>query len=1063
MLDIKLKDLNVISAGAGSGKTYTVQKTLSTWLKEHPAKIRPDKILAVTFTKMAASEMQTRIRAALLSSGNIEAAMKVTSAQISTIHSFGQNIIQSFSYESGMSPSVRQLTEAEEKILLQLSLSSHSQINVILEKLEVLGYKGKYNGSEYSTALDQLQKKVLALISSLRTIGATEKKVTQYIDTLSKEIRTLYGNLGNALVLNADLHQAITDMLNSYPNNMKDEFGGNSTADKALTANYKALNRALDLNNIENDWELWVSLQSLRLTKVKDEEYIELAEDVMEAAHKLSSHPGPLAEALLHIQTLLQISIDTLHDYNEEKRKNALIDFSDMVHLANSVMDEDAWIEEMAATYDCLVIDEFQDTNPIQFALLWKFKQQGLPTLIVGDLKQSIMGFQGADASLFESLIGEENATLSQLDNNWRSTPALMELINAMGKGLYGDRYTHLTPQASYPSSLVPLQVIDFSDDDWSANGSAKSGKASFGKEQHKVISQHIKSLIDSKSLIYDRHTKQTRVIEASDIAILAPSHVMLGRAASALRKNGLEAQIKQNGWFGSRIIQIAFHALSYLANASDKHAALYLLVTELGDLLLQDALDMYLKDKKFTHSLIEALDAVREETKTLTLSRQLIDMIESLELWDYVLKHEESSQQRVNLLKLIDLCSEFESLQFESLNALGIYGRNINSFLSWLSMNESDTQPAPKSINTEAVQLLTWHGSKGLEWPVVIVMGLDNDKSPSLPSISLGYTDESRNDPLSNSYVRFFTKFQDDSTNKAFIEELYRDAHTTAENLLYVAMTRAREQLILPWPSFKEKKAGEFSFMHKLMGKCNMKVDSNGIKMDDLSRDSGFNESVVTAIPPEESDVEVKDSAINYGRVAIEIMEDTNHVSSQVSPSSMEQIDSTFAKTKLSLKSYGVEVDLSGIKIEATDLGTVIHRCYHTLLVDKTLGERLFTALNGKLPQNVWDQIQNQVLSFKDYSKNELHVVNIQCEVPILSKTGQGRVVSGSIDLLVETDDGYWIIDHKSDRVDDFEERFVHHYPQLEAYVKCTKLDKPLLGVGINWIRYGKMSLLPI
>ena len=1062
MLEIKLKDLNVISAGAGSGKTYTVQETLSTWLKKHPDKIRPDKILAVTFTKMAASEMQSRIRAALLSSGNIDAAIKVTSAQISTIHSFGQNIIQSFAYESGMSPRVRQLSEAEEKILLQLSLSSHTQINAILEKLEVLGYKGKFNGSEYSTALEQLQSRVLQIINSLRTIGATEEKATQYINILSKEITALYGDVETASILNTDLHNAVKAMLSSFPNNMKDEFGGNGTADKALTANYKALRKAYELKNIENDWELWVSLQSLRLTKIEDENYIALAEAVMGAAHKLSSHPGPLEEAILHIQTLLQISIDTLHNYNEEKKKNALIDFSDMVHLANSVMDEDGWIEEMAATYDCLVIDEFQDTNPIQFALLWKFKQQGLPTLIVGDLKQSIMGFQGADASLFESLIDQENDTISQLDNNWRSTPALMEWINAMGKGLYGDRYTHLTPQASYPSNLVPLQVIDFSDDDWSANGSIKSGKASFAKEQHKVISQQIKTLIDAKSTIYDRHTKQTRTIEPSDIAILAPSHTMLGRAASSLRENGLDAQIKQDGWFASRIVQIAFHALSYLANASDKHAALYLLVTELGDMSLQSALDMYLKDNKFTHTLIEQLDTVREDTKTLTLSRQLIDMIESLELWDYVLKHEDSSQQRANLLKLIDLCSEFESLQFESLNALGIYGRNINSFLSWLNMNESDAQPSPKSINTEAVQLLTWHASKGLEWPVVIVMGLDKDRSPSLPDISLGYTDESRNDPLKNTYVRFFTKFQDESTNEAFIEALNSDAHSTVENLLYVAMTRAREQLILPWPSFKEGKEGEFTFMKKLRTKCKMKVNADGIEMNLLSRDNGFNESVITAILPEEIDDKViKASSINYGRVAIEMMEDTELVPSQISPSATEQMDNSFNETKLSSKSYGTEVNLSGIKMEATDLGTMLHHCYHALLIGSSLGDRVFTSLAGKLPQNVWGQIQNQVSAFKEYCTSELQAVNIQCEVPILSKTEQGSVVSGSLDLLVETDEGYWIIDHKSDRVDDFEERFAHHYPQLEAYVKCTKLDKPLLGIGINWIRYGKISLL--
>lgn len=1058
-MKIGFEELNVISAGAGSGKTYTVQETLSNWLQEHSNQVRPDKILAVTFTKMAAREMQSRIRAALLSSGNMDAAMKVTSSQISTIHSFGQNIIQSFAYESGMSPHVRQLSEAEEQILLQLALSSHTQINTILQKLESLGYKGKFNGSDYSTALDQLQSRVLQIINSLRTIGATELKAKQYIDLLSKEITTLYGDVENANTLNNLLHTAVKAMLGSFPNNMKEEFGGNTTADKALTADYKALNRALDVKNIENDWELWKRLQSLRLTSIKDEDYILLAQDVMSAANKLSSHPGPRDEAILHIKTLLQISIDTLQNYNEEKRKNALIDFSDMVHLANSIMDDDAWITEMAEMYDCLVIDEFQDTNPIQFALLWKFRQKGLPTLIVGDLKQSIMGFQGADASLFESLIGEENAKTHQLENNWRSTPALMEWINALGKGLYPGKYTSLTPKASYPSALEPLKIIDFDDDNWSAQGA--KGKASYGLEQHKVISQHIKEMIEAKNIVYDRHTKKQRPIEPSDIAILAPSHAMLAKAATALRENGIEAQIKQNGWFESRIIQLAFYAFSYLANPLDKHAALYLLVTELGDMSLQDALDMYLEDKKFTHPLIEKLDKVREKTETFTLSRQLISMVEALELWDYILKHDESSQQRANLLKLIDLCAEFEALQYESLNALGIYGRNVNSFLAWLSMNESDAQPTPKSINTEAVQLLTWHASKGLEWPVVIVMGLDNEKGPSLPNISLGYTDASRNDPLKNTYIRFFTKFQDDLSNQAFEQELNKDAHSTVENLLYVAMTRAREQLILPWPSFKEEKAGEFSFIYKLKNKCGMEVNAVEVQMNGLTRDNGFRESIISASLSEETDGKKSTSSINYGRIAIERMKETVKTPSQTSPSSTEQVANDFDKIQLTTRLYGAKVDLSGIKIPAADLGTLVHHCYHALLVNDNFADRLFASLNGQLPKDIFEQIKEQVNVFKRFSEDDLNVINFQCEVPILSKTEQGSTVSGSIDLLLETEEGYWIIDHKSDRVEDFEEQFGHHYPQLEAYAKFTKLDKPLLGVGINWIRSGTFSLI--
>ncbi len=1064
MFKIELEDLNVISAGAGSGKTFTVQETLSTWLKEHPDKIHPHKILAVTFTKMAAHEMQSRIRAALLNSGNLDAAMKVSSAQISTIHSFGQDIIQSFSYEAGMSPKVRQLSEAEEKILLQLTLSSHSQINSILEKLETLGYTMTRGGDgEFKTPLQQLQSRVMQIINTMRTIGATDSKAQTYIDLLTKEIKLYYGDLEVASSLNNNLHNAVKALIASYPHNMKDIVlqpdEVNAAAEKAFTANFRALNKALNIENIESDWALWSLLQSLRTTKVKDDTYLVLAKEVMLAAKKLSSHPGPLEEAISHVSTILQISIDTLHDYNEEKRKNALIDFSDMVHIANSIMDEDAYIKEMAETYDCLVIDEFQDTNPIQFGLLWKFRQAGLPTLIVGDLKQSIMGFQGADASLFESLIGLDAATTNKLESNWRSTPALMEWINAMGKGLYGEQYTHLTPQATYQSHLNPLEIIDFYDDGWSANGTKV--KKSFSQKQHVVISQHIKKLIASKQTIYDRHTKQTRDIEPSDIAILAPSHSMLGKAASSLRKQGLEAQIKQNGWFESRIVQIAFHALSYLSNAADKHAALYLIVTELGDISLEDALNMYLSDKKFTHHLIDQLDSVRQETYTLTLSRQLIDMIESLNLWDYVIKHDDSSQQRANLLKLIDLCAEFESLQFESLNALGIYGRNLNSFLSWLSLNESDSQPTPKSINNEAVQLLTWHASKGLEWPVVIVMGLDNNKAPSLPDISLGYTDDSRDDPLDNTYIKFFPQFQDDTTNDNFIETLNNDAHNTVRNLLYVAMTRAREQLILPWPSFKEGKEGEFSFMHKLMHSCGMQVSEENITMNYLTRDAGFKESISLATYIEDSDTLAKTLPITYGRVAIKKMSESQKIPAQMSPSGLEKSKSIFDVAKLSLLTYGPTVDLSGIKMDAADLGTLLHHSYHVLLADSTLKVRLFASMEDKISVDVLQQIEAQVGDFDLYSKDELKVINTQGEVSILSKSDEGSVVSGSIDLLLETEEGYWIIDHKSDRVSDFGMKFTHHYPQLEAYARFIHLDKPLLGVGINWVRYGKMSVL--
>ena len=123
---------------------------------------------------------------------------------------------------------------------------------------------------------------------------------------------------------------------------MKELYGDNNTANKDFSNDYRALQRALKTEDLEFDWSLWKALQKLRTTKVKDEIYVDMANNVMQAAQKLSVHPGPLNDALQHIQILLEISIETLENYNDSKRQNALIDFSDMLHIANLILSTDS-------------------------------------------------------------------------------------------------------------------------------------------------------------------------------------------------------------------------------------------------------------------------------------------------------------------------------------------------------------------------------------------------------------------------------------------------------------------------------------------------------------------------------------------------------------------------------------------------------------------------------------------------------------------------------------------------------------------------------------------------
>ncbi|MEB3736489.1 UvrD-helicase domain-containing protein [Halopseudomonas pachastrellae] len=155
--------------------------------------------------------------------------------------------------------------------------------------------------------------------------------------------------------------------------------------------------------------------------------------------------------------------------YQSTKKQAGLVDYSDMVHLANDILSNNPeWLEEIAGRYDCLIIDEFQDTNPLQYSLLRQLQARSKYTLIVGDLKQSIMGFQGSDSRLFATLLQDSESlpdAVKVLDGNWRSTPEVMGFLNDVGEKLYGDRYQSLVPKAAYQSDLPAVHALRFNKD----------------------------------------------------------------------------------------------------------------------------------------------------------------------------------------------------------------------------------------------------------------------------------------------------------------------------------------------------------------------------------------------------------------------------------------------------------------------------------------------------------------------------------------------------------------------------------------------------------------------
>ena len=206
-----------------------------------------------------------------------------------------------------------------------------------------------------------------------------------------------------------------------------------------------------------------VSCGSRRKARRCPTRYDELSSDVMTAANALPTHPGPLAHARRHIEALLAAGQEVLVYYEQAKREAGLVDYSDMIALAGRLLREQpAVLATLKSRVDCLVVDEFQDTNPLQFALVWQLAAAGVPTRGGGRSQAGDHGVPGRGPAAVRSACRSSTRTsASRSTKNWRSQPRLMAFVNALGPGLFGEEYIALAPQRT-ETEPVPLEVVSF-------------------------------------------------------------------------------------------------------------------------------------------------------------------------------------------------------------------------------------------------------------------------------------------------------------------------------------------------------------------------------------------------------------------------------------------------------------------------------------------------------------------------------------------------------------------------------------------------------------------------
>ncbi|MDA9954064.1 UvrD-helicase domain-containing protein [Planktomarina sp.] len=1041
--------LTIVPAGAGAGKTHRIKTTLSDWVKR--GLVRPDRILAVTFTEAAASELRERIRDGLLAEGLVSEALAVERAYVSTIHGLGLRLLTEHALAAGASPQPRHLSDDERDLLIRQALAQAKALDPIKAAPERYGYVSDFGRGV--SAEDGLRERVLTMIDLLRGLGDTGQD-PKLIGPALDQLGEVYGDVLDAPnAAGKKLEDTVHSLLAAFPN-------GVSEAVDAITVRTDLEKNHVLFRNVKNspdrlnwDWALWQKLRKLRVSNSKTKlpvGYDDLAEAIMEAANVLPNHPGPLADSRINLRCLIECAQEVMKAYEAKKRALGLIDYADMIAGAERLLRTQSGVRDaVLGEIDCVIIDEFQDTNPVQFALLWQLGARAPRTLLVGDIKQSIMRFQGADPRLSSALTAANPDATDPLDRNWRSTPAIMEIVNALGNGLFGQEYTPLAPTRK-DDDTVSLEVL---------NVPQGRGVRKFSKPQEH-IAERIAQILDAKETVTDRHNGEVRPARPSDIALLVGRHATAARYAEQLRLRGVPVRISETGWHSSSIIQASCAALSYAANPTDVHAALFLRTLGPNPLELETALSQQLDDRLSDDPILMRLAALSDSLAQLPAATALTLVLDTVDLRHWAEAQPNAQQARADLLRLEAEAANFDIADRDLKAAAGFHGGTLKVFLGWLESRandgDADRHPDPSSNSAEAVEIITWHASKGREWPITIVAEFDR-KIADWPGTSqarftaLDQIDD-MDTVLASAQLVHIPVFAAPEVQIKFIESRRPDFEGNARNMLYVALTRARDRLIIEWPTFLKPRPEEAPeaacLFHVLEDSCGLTLGARSLKLGKT-----ICSARIIDAPDVASVTELKGTTTASHRRfgPAEPLPTTSITPWRVQPSQTTHDAVPESKSQ----KLGVAWPET---LNSAERGTALHLALTTCLLRPDLAHKLPQATG--LTSTDISLVTQRAEALRQWLAEQGYT-DLRCEIPVEGQTPEGAQISGTIDLLAFSSEDCIIVDHKSGGTG---VGVGNYWGQLSAYVKLVGLHFPnhrLNAVAIHWMDHGTLEIV--
>ena len=789
-----IKTNTAVVAGAGSGKTSVLVERYIGLLQ---AGFDCRRILAITFTNKAAGEMAERIRQEMsrqtdMAKGErknfwLEQKNVLSAAYIGTIHGLCTSIIRTNPLQADVEPDTAVLDETEAMLFAESTVRStlHELLKNNDTSIKILcteyGYSRIFHQLE--NFLSEFTPEQVEQEDFAQQLSQGHKNAVKSIAKSKKAFwQELLFLLAGINELNDNAHRAALE---------------------SIAANLWQIEQALtclpdDLGKLEI---LSVYIDPLS-ARSRDGEQVKL---VKECKQKLAQNCYD-SKALAFLPHWTKIIKKCVLNFSEEKRKRGVLTFADLEHTAFKVLSGDALLRAgYAQKYNHIMVDEFQDTNELQKSIVYLLAGEDNTRLknhklfVVGDDKQSIYRFRGADVNVFgrvRSDIKEGGGQEIELMDNFRSTEKILAVCNDLFSVLMGEGSIKYLPLRAGKNVEVedtsPVEIL--------------------------LVEREKNHLTEAQAVA--ARLKRLNVeeqISFSQMAVLLRAKTNIGSYINAFEEQGIPYNVLDGqGFFAVPEVVDILNVLRFLDNSlrdasllgvlrsplfalddetitnialCSKENSLWQKIMNFSGILAGEQRENFLRAQVILHELLQA-------ASIYSLGALLRMVIDKLKVMQLMLLYSDAKQRYANLEKLVDIVFAFE---YEKNGGLSEFIAHVAKLL------QKEAREGLEQIESElsdAVKLLTIHKAKGLQFKVVAVAecasSFYSERDAVFYDKKTGLAIKVRNTEGLLEQTEYFSTLRE-LDKKANNEEMKR--------LLYVAMTRAEEKLILSGVHDKNQK----------------------------------------------------------------------------------------------------------------------------------------------------------------------------------------------------------------------------------------------------------------